>query len=240
MISLRKTRLLIFLFILTAAFICLRQSGPVSPPVTPPGDPSFQTTPPGISNQLVVETIVLAHDEDGDGILDLADIVQGARDYVNTRPKYKSAYYSGGYPPAEEGVCTDVIWQAFKAAGYDLKGMVDEDIRKNLRSYPRVNGRPDPNIDFRRVKNLNVFFQRHATVLTTEVKPGDPENLKEWQPGDIVVFGTPVDHIAIVSDRRRPDGVPLLLHNAGPHATEADCLLSWSSPIIGHYRFPRL
>lgn len=205
-----------------------------------PGPAASPLASAPVASRVEMETLVLDHDEDGDGVLDLADIVQGARDYVRTRPQYKSAYYAGGYPPPGEGVCTDVIWQALKAAGYDLKAMVHEDIRRNPRAYPRVAGKPDPNIDFRRVKNLNVFFRRYARALTLEVKPGDAENLKEWQGGDIVVFGPPIDHIAIVSDRCRPDGVPLLLHNAGPYATEAYCLLTWSSPIIGHDRFPRL
>lgn len=189
---------------------------------------------------VTVETVVIPHDQDEDSIFDLEDMVQGARTYVNTKPRYKDAYYAGGYPPSKEGVCTDVIWQAFQAAGYDLKAMLDEDIKNNPVAYPRVAGNPDPNIDFRRVQNLHAFCKRYATELTLEVKPGDPENLREWQGGDLVIFGHPVEHIAVVSDQRRPDGVPLLLHNAGPYATEADILLRWSSPIIGHYRYPAI
>lgn len=58
--------------------------------------------------------------------------------------------------------------------------MVDEDIRKNTELYPRVlaDG-PDPNIDFRRVDNLQVFFSRFELELTTEVIPCNKENLKE-------------------------------------------------------------
>ncbi|MGQ9533172.1 MAG: DUF1287 domain-containing protein [Desulfotomaculales bacterium] len=187
-----------------------------------------------------VEKVLVNHDQDGDGLLDLDDMVQGARAYVGTRPKYRDGYYPGGYPPPGEGVCTDVIWRAFRAAGYDLKAMVDADIRARPQAYPRVNGRPDPNIDFRRVANLVVFFQGHAASLTTRVLPGDPENLREWQGGDIVVFGPPLEHIAVISDRRRPDGVPYLLHNAGPYASETDALLSWPTAITHHFRFPNV
>ena len=38
---------------------------------------------------------------------------------------YQSKYYAGGYPDDGLGVCTDVIWQALQAAGYDLKALVD-------------------------------------------------------------------------------------------------------------------
>jgi uncharacterized protein YijF (DUF1287 family) len=187
---------------------------------------------------LEVEKVTIDHDQDGDGVLDLDDIVGGARDYVNTRPRYQDGYYDGGYPPAEEGVCTDVIWQALSGAGYDLKALIDADIANNTEDYPRVGGQPEPNIDFRRVKNLAVFFTKYAESSTTEVIPGDPENLKEWQGGDIVVFGDRFSHIAIVSDRRRADGVPLILHNGGPHAKEEDRLMSWPSAITDHFRFP--
>ena len=188
---------------------------------------------------LKIEKLVLESDQDGDGILDLDDILEGARMEVENQPRYKSAYYNGGYPPDNEGVCTDVIWRAYKNAGYDLKELIDKDIRENTADYPRVEGRPDPNIDFRRVPNLLVFFQRFGESLTLELIPNDPENLKEWQGGDIVVYGAPLWHIAIVSDKRRADGVPYIIHNAGPTPREEDYLLKWTSPLIGHFRFPK-
>lgn len=189
--------------------------------------------------KLTVERIQVDSDMDGDGLSDLDDILEGARKDAANKPRYKSAYYSGGYPPDKEGVCTDVIWRAFKNAGYDLKAMVDADIKQNIKNYPRVAGKPDPNIDFRRVLNLIPFFKKHATTLTTEIIPWDEENLKEWQGGDIVVFGNPLEHIAIVSDIRRRDGVPYIVHNGGPYTREEDRLLSWPSKIIYHFRFPK-
>ncbi len=190
-----------------------------------------------------IPKVEIDHDQDGDGLKDMADIVEGARKDAANKPSYRSAYYSGGYPPDHEGVCTDVVWRAFKNAGYNLKNMVDQDIKSNTKAYPRVENRPDPNIDFRRVPNLVVFFNRKGTVLTTRIIPYDLENLKEWQAGDIVVFDKPVEHIGIVSDLRRPDGVPYLIHNAGPYTKEEDALLYWNdhiSKIIGHYRWPKI
>jgi uncharacterized protein YijF (DUF1287 family) len=189
--------------------------------------------------QITVPIILSGHDEDNDGIDDLNDIVRGARAEAKRQPTYKNAYYKGGFPPENEGVCTDVIWRAFKDAGYDLKDMVDSDIAHNTRAYPRVDGKPDPNIDFRRVPNLASFFERHANKLTTKISPGDKSNLMLWQGGDIVVFGKPFPHIGIISDRRRDDGVPFLIHNAGPCASENDYLLSWPSPITHHFRYPK-
>jgi len=195
---------------------------------------------PGLPGPVcVVEKVVLGSDKDGDGIYDLDDIVQGARKDLEAKPTYKDAYYAGGYPPENEGVCTDVIWRALQNAGYDLKGMMDRDIQEHPGDYPRVEGEPEPNIDFRRVPNQEAFFKKYAEQLTTQIKPWDVENLKEWQGGDIVVFGPPYDHVGVVSDKRRADGVPLLIHNAGPSTREDNGLLTWPSPLKYHFRFPK-
>ncbi len=101
-----------------------------------------------------------------------------------------------------------------------------------------MDGNPEPNIDFRRVPNQEAFFKKYADSLTTELKPWDQENLRKWQGGDIVVFGPPCDHVGVVSDKRRADGVPLLIHNAGPCTREDNSLLTWPSPLAYHFRYP--
>lgn len=102
-----------------------------------------------------------------------------ARKEVENRTTYRSAYYGGGYPPEDEGVCTDVIWRGLMGAGIVLKDLMDADIAANVAAYPRTEGNPDPNIDFRRVPNQFAFLERHAESLTTELVPGDLENLAE-------------------------------------------------------------
>ncbi len=178
-----------------------------------------------------IETVKSHIDKDEDGIDDYTDILQGAKAEAERKPTYKSAYYSGGYPPDTEGVCTDVIWRALRDAGYTLKDMVNEDIEKNVSAYPRVEGKPDPNIDFRRVPNLKVYFERNHISLTTDLS-----KIEEWQPGDIVVFGS--SHIGIISDKRNKKGIPYLLHNGGQPNREEDILEIYNKfePITGHYR----
>ena len=152
----------------------------------------------------------------------------GARKDAQNRPKYKSEYYNNAYPPDNIGVCTDVVWRAFKNAGYDLRAMVSKDIEENTSDYPNVD-KPDSNIDFRRVKNLRVFFDKYATVLTT-----DTEKIDEWQPGDIVIFNNN-KHIGIVSDKRNRDGKVYIIHNGGQPNREEDYLSR--STVVAHYRF---
>lgn len=184
-----------------------------------------------------IETVKSQNDFNKNGIDDYTDILLGARMDAQNKPVYKSAYYDGGYPPDNEGVCTDVVWRGFKNAGYSLKDMVDEHIGKNLSLYPRTGGKQDRNIDFRRVPNLKVFFDNNAVSYTL-----DPYKISEWQPGDIVIFGKNYSHIAIVSDKRNSRGVAYIIHNAGQPVREEDALIKYSrrAPITGHYRFENI
>ncbi len=175
-------------------------------------------------------------DENHNGVPDPIDIVNAARKEVEQRTNYKSAYYSGGYPPDDEGVCTDVIWRGLMGADIPLKELMDEDIAEHTDLYPRVNNTPDPNIDFRRVPNQFVFFERFTESLTTVLIPGNTENLKQWQPGDIVIFLDGFHHVAIISDKRTKDGIPYVIHNNQPFAAEVK-LTSFRTPIAGHYRW---
>lgn len=176
--------------------------------------------------------LVSPNDADGDGLDDYADMVEGARAYIATDPLYESAYYAGGYPTDGKGVCTDVIWQAFKAAGYSLKDMVDADIAARTDEYFGDSEKPDPNIDFRRCRNLLIFFNEHAEVLTTSTN--DPE---DWMPGDIVLYD---GHIAICSDKRNARGLPYIIHHGNPTegAVEVNALTTTGyGKIIGHFRW---
>jgi uncharacterized protein YijF (DUF1287 family) len=191
-----------------------------------------------LKGEVQVEKISFKSDKNNNGISDLEDILQGARKEVEKKTVYKSAYYEGGYPLDSEGVCTDVIWRALKNAGIDLKSSMDMDIKQNLKDYSDSISLPDPNIDFRRVKNQYVYFKKFTENLTTEVIPYDKTNLAKWQPGDIVVVNN-LKHVAIISDVRRRDGVPYILHNANSYAKEENLLMLWSknNKIIGHFRY---
>jgi hypothetical protein len=192
------------------------------------------------NSYLKVENITTQTDIDKDWINDIDDILQWARNEVKNKTNYKSDYYSWGYPPENEWVCTDVVWRALKNAWIDLKSLIDSDIKNNISKYSRVEWKPDPNIDFRRVPNLDTFLKRNAISLTTEVIPWDIENLKQWQAWDIVTFDVPKNHTAIISDKRNKQWVPYMIHNSAPTPREDDWLVYWNenvSKIMGHYRW---
>ena len=174
-----------------------------------------------------IPTYISKVDKDNDGIDDQTDILNNVKNYLKTKPKYKSKYYGTGYPDDEYGVCTDVIAFGLKDAGYDLMELVFEDIKNNrdLYNIPVI----DKNIDFRRVNNLNIYLKRHAISLTTDIK-----EISEFQGGDIIVFKK---HIGIISDSRNYKGIPFLLHLASPNQLfyEED-ILEHRNDIVGHYR----
>ena len=166
-------------------------------------------------------------DKDGDGIDDQSDILQNVREYISTKPKYKSKYYDAGYPDDEYGVCTDVIAFGLLGAGYDLMELVNEDIVNHPLDYDITN--LDKNIDFRRVRNLKIYFDRNAISLTTDVN-----EIEQWQGGDIVVFEK---HIGIISDKRNKKGIPYVIHHANPYQLNyEEDILEHRDDIVGHYR----
>lgn len=174
-----------------------------------------------------IEPYVSQNDKDGDLTDDQTDILQSARQYTTQKPRYKSKYYADGYPSDGYGVCTDVVAQAMLGAGYDLMELVDEDIRQHQKEYDILE--PDKHIDFRRVKNLKVYFKNTAQSLTTDIY-----DIESWHGGDIVIFKK---HIGIVSDKRNKKGIPFVIHHANPFQAdyEEDILEIWSK-VEGHYR----
>ncbi len=172
-------------------------------------------------------------DKDNDGIDDFTDIMLGARQDALNMPVYDDRYWGGGYPPDDIGVCADVIWRALMAAGYNLKDLIDADIAAYPEAYPRIKN-PDPNIDFRRTRNLKIFFDRHLVKLTLDIY-----DIDQWQPGDIVIFYPDYHHIGIVSDQRDFLGVPYLIHNTGQKDREEDILMyaTYHATITAHYRW---
>ena len=175
-----------------------------------------------------IETYKSNVDKDNDGIDDQTDILNNVRSYIATKPKYDSKYYAGGYPDDGYGVCTDVVAFGLRGAGYDLREVVNEDIKNNQDKY-NIEVR-DKNIDYRRVRNLLLYLQDNSINLTTDI-----DDIEAWQGGDIVVFST---HIGIVSDKRNKKGIPYVIHHERPYQEEyeEDILSSRKNDIKGHFR----
>lgn len=165
------------------------------------------------------------------------ELVSAARQQIGVTVRYVGDYQKLAYPngdvPREQGVCVDVIIRAMRDTGRgDLQQLVHEDMKANFAAYPKIWGltKPDPNIDHRRVLNLQCYFKRMGYAVTVTDEPSD------YRPGDFVTcFVGRRPHIMLVSDRKASDGkTPLVIHNIGAGAKEEDRLFAF--PLTGHYR----
>ena len=164
-------------------------------------------------------------------------LVAAAVAQTNTTVNYDGGYrridYPGGDVPENIGVCTDVIVRAYRQLGIDLQARVHEDMKLAFDSYPPLWGlrAPDPNIDHRRVPNLQTFFRRAGAEL-----PISHES-NAYRAGDLVTWKLPgnLPHIGIVTDQNSRAGVPMVVHNIGRGPEVEDVLFAY--PITGHYRY---
>ena len=162
-------------------------------------------------------------------------VVARAREEVTRGVSYDSRYYAMHYPngdvDASIGVCTDVVIRGYRAINVDFQKLVHEDVLRNPSAYEPFVKTPDATIDHRRVGPLLTYLRRHAKSLD---KNGD------YAAGDIVVISFNAcptcspQHVGVVSDRKGPRGVPLLIHNMGPTPREDDTLDAWTH--LGHFR----
>jgi hypothetical protein len=169
----------------------------------------------------------------------IKQLLDSANGQIGVTKSYDPAYtilsYPNGDVPMEKGVCTDVIIRAMRKAGVDLQKEVHEDMKPNFSVYPKKWGlkKADPNIDHRRVPNLQTFFQRKGKSLAVTDKPED------YQPGDIVTYdldGKGMTHIALVSNIYSETSKRyLIIHNIGRGAESENVLFDWK--VTGHYRY---
>ncbi len=172
---------------------------------------------------------------------DLVDTLLAAALEQTSRPgtydgSYRRIGYPGGDVPSGVGVCTDVVIRAYRKVGVDLQVKVHEDMKRAFRAYPALWGlsRPDPNIDHRRVPNLQTYFRR----VGAEVAVTRP--VEDYHPGDLVTWMLPgnLPHIGLVAGTRTgASGRPLVIHNIGRGPQVEDMLFTY--PITGHYRYGR-
>ena len=198
-----------------------------------------------------MNNIGIFSDEDNDGINDQKDIMLGAKEQLRDPAKNifleenEPNYYQNGDPPGNLAISTDIIARAFMAAGFNLRELVYKDIKENFDQYPlkEIWGQtaPDPNIDYRRIQNLEVFFRRNAKVLDISFNYSDENSLNEWLPGDIVFFDMDrdgyTDNVGIISDSTTRDGIPKVIYNyIDPGYTIEENILK-ERIITAHYRF---
>lgn len=153
---------------------------------------------------------------------------------------FDSAYYKIAYPNGDvaqgKGGPADVIIRCFRKLGIDLQKEVHEDMAANFRAYPQIfeSLTTDPNIDHRRVANLQRFFERHGETLEVTREASD------YRPGDLVIWelGTAEKHIGIVvPGPGNRVGESWVVHNMGAGVKWENVLFDFK--ITRHFRYPR-
>lgn len=185
-------------------------------------------------------------------------LAKAAKAQVGVTTQYDPGYtripYPGGDVPRVQGVCADVIIRAGRdGLGLDLQKLVHEDMAAHFDAYPsrRVWGlnHPDPNIDHRRVLNLEAYFTRSGCRLwkASGRVPGD-EFLLPLKTGDIVTWllGGRLPHIAVVVAPSNPrnstppaiNATARVVHNIGRGTEESTLSEFHAENATAHYRWP--
>ena len=149
---------------------------------------------------------------------------------VTYNPEYRTIKYPMGDIPLSKGVCTDVVVRAFRGVKIDLQERIYNDKKKMPKRYKGLyyTDKLDPNIDHRRVKNIQAY------LLSRGYRVNDA-----FKAGDIVVWKLQgkkkiLDHIGICSHNTNAQGEPLIIHNIGKGAVEEDVLRRYK--IVDHFR----
>jgi uncharacterized protein YijF (DUF1287 family) len=125
------------------------------------------------------------------------------------------------------------VIRAYRKLGIDLQKEVHEDMKANFSKYPTKWGlkKADTNIDHRRVPNLETFFSRKGQKLSVSQNPDD------YKTGAMVTWmiNGKLPHIGIITNKKSPDGNPMIVHNVGGGQVLEDCLFSYE--IVGHYKY---
>lgn len=158
--------------------------------------------------------------------------ITGAKSQVGKTLTYNPEYVGLKFPNGDidisKGVCTDVVVRALRTLNIDLQ----ERIYKHKKAHPALykglysTNRLDPNIDHRRVKNIQAYLKARGYQV------GDA-----FRAGDIVVWklpGSNLDHIGVCSNKTNSKGEPYIVHNVGNGAQEEDVLKEYY--IVDHYR----
>jgi uncharacterized protein YijF (DUF1287 family) len=163
---------------------------------------------------------------------------------VTTRydANYRRIAYPGGDAPRAVGVCADVVVRAARDAwGADLQRLVHEDMAAAFADYPSHRvwglGRPDANIDHRRVLNLEAYWRRcgartwpsvrHAAGFVFE-GPLEAGDLLTWR------LNGRLPHVGVVESGGL---APSVIHNIGAGVERWPLAFFTPHVAIAHYRW---
>lgn len=174
------------------------------------------------------------------------DLAAAARRQIGVTTRYDAAYRPISYPNGDIdrriGACTDVVVRACRDAwGVDLQRLVQEDRVRAPSDYARIGmAQPNPSIDHRRVRCLEVFLEHRGARLWRAVKDertGGAEFPEALEPGDLLTWRgvfTGGPHIAVVGNA---GWWPTIIQNHGRGVREDWLGQMWLDGAEGHFRW---
>ena len=156
---------------------------------------------------------------------------------------YDNSYYQIAYPNGDvpltpdgkwKGKAEDLLIRSYRYLGIDLQQLVHEDMSKSFSSYPQLwsSRAPDPNIDHRRVQNLQRFFTHAGAEMKVT------REVSDYKPGDVVVWMLANGDLhtgVVVPGPGTRGGEAWVVHDMGSGPKWEDILTNFQ--IQGHYRY---
>ena len=161
---------------------------------------------------------------------------------VRLSSAYHPIAYPWGDPPAHLASSADLLVRCLRDVGLDLQQMIHMDRVAHPKRYPLhlwAQKRPDKSIDHRRIPNLYAFMKTHLQPLG--VLADSATKRAAFLPGDVIFWSTGQGGglpglVGLVSDRRAPSGLPIVitLLPEDQEMTDRHLLTDW--PLIAHFR----
>ena len=174
----------------------------------------------------------------------LADAVRGQVGVTTGYdPTWTRLTYPGGDVARSTGVCADVVIRAARdGLGLDLQKLVHEDMAKHFDAYPARKAwgsrTTDPNIDHRRVLNLEAYWARAGARIWVAEAPTPGNSFpKPIEIGDILTWllQARLPHVGIAGSASPH---PRVVHNVGRGAEEISIEDFSQERAAAHYRWP--
>jgi uncharacterized protein YijF (DUF1287 family) len=164
---------------------------------------------------------------------------------VTTRfdPAYRRISYPNGDVPRSTGVCADVVVRAARdGLGVDLQRLVHEDMTRAFAAYPRKWGltHPDPNIDHRRVPNLETWLTRHGArlwITPSGRRVSGADFPAPLEPGDLLTWRLGAFHYSHIGIVSRGGAVPMVIQNNGGGTREEPLAIMALEAAYAHFRW---
>lgn len=192
---------------------------------------------PSLAQTALIANRLITSANSGDRLA--AEALRYSSRAVTYDPAYFKIDFPGGDVPLRKGVAADLVVRCYRKVGIDLQEEINRDMQGNYRLYPQLWGSHaiDPNIDHRRVPNLQKFFSHKGETIKNS------RDAATFKTGDIVVWAIPSaeiaeTHIGIIVPGPEGEGsTPWVVHHPPGEAVKWESAL-FDYQVIGHYRYP--